>query len=138
MEDPNIPNWPDGSTPRQRAYEYKLADERERAGRSGFGNKKAPMGIATGLLIWGFIVMAGDSPFAFYLIGAAVLIYVVSALVWIIRHPVRAFIGFLLIGSLIVFAFLKSVKIVREPPPQSSSEVNTPAKAKSQARTKTQ
>ena len=96
------------------------------------------MGIATGLLIWGFIVMAGDSPFAFYLIGAAVLIYVVSALVWIIRHPVRAFIGFLLIGSLIVFAFLKSVKIVREPPPQSSSEVNTPAKAKSQARTKTQ
>lgn len=81
-------------------------------------------------------VTGGD--LAPYLLGVAGLIWGITAIVWIIKHPVRAFIGFLLIGSLIVFAFLKSVKIVRETPPQSSSEVKAPAKAKPQARIKTQ
>ena len=68
-------------------------------------------------------VTGGD--IAPYLLGAAGLIWGITAIVWIVRHPIRALIGFLLVGALIVFAFLKSVKITRMDTPESQSTTKT-------------
>ena len=55
--------------------------------------------LATGLLIWGFIAMMGNGELAPYLLGASALLYAIQAALWIIYHPIRALVGFLLLGG---------------------------------------
>ena len=75
--------------------------------------------LATGLLIWGFIAMMGNGELAPYLLGASALLYAIQAALWIIYHPIRALVGFLLLGGLVWYG----ISHMRPDPSTSATSV---------------
>ena len=76
-------------------------------GGVGFTITPAQLGFGGVVLGIGVILWFIGSSFAPYAFGAAALIYFISALIWIIRHPIRTLIGFVLLGSLGYYGFSK-------------------------------